>query len=36
MNIFLGTKNTVFRDLHALDPASMCWYQGPEGKLIIL
>jgi len=21
----------VFRDLHALDPVTMTWYQGPEG-----
>lgn len=24
-------KNTVFRDLHALDPVKMTWYQGPDG-----
>ena len=22
----------VYRDLHALDPSSMTWYQGPEGS----
>lgn len=27
-----GSKNVVFRDLHALDPASMTWFQGPEGS----
>jgi len=26
-----GAKSTVFRDLHALDPVTMTWYQGPEG-----
>lgn len=26
-----GYKSTVYRDLHALDPVSMTWYQGPEG-----
>ena len=25
-----GSK-TTFRDLHALDPVTMTWYQGPEG-----
>lgn len=25
-----GSK-TVFRDLHALDPLTMTWFQGPEG-----
>jgi Rab9 effector protein with kelch motifs len=24
-------KNKVFRDLHALDPVTMTWFQGPEG-----
>jgi len=27
-----GEKQAVFRDLHALDPATMTWYQGPEGS----
>eukprot|EP00828_Plagiopyla_frontata_P027571 TRINITY_DN3579_c0_g1_i1.p2 TRINITY_DN3579_c0_g1~~TRINITY_DN3579_c0_g1_i1.p2 ORF type:complete len:112 (-),score=21.64 TRINITY_DN3579_c0_g1_i1:27-362(-) len=27
-----GQNLTVFRDLHALDPVTMCWYQGPEGS----
>ena len=26
-----GPKNAVYRDLHALDPITMTWYQGPEG-----
>jgi Rab9 effector protein with kelch motifs len=26
-----GSKGHVFRDLHALDPVTMTWYQGPEG-----
>lgn len=26
-----GPKSTVYRDLHALDPITMTWYQGPEG-----
>jgi hypothetical protein len=26
-----GEKEKVFRDLHALDPATLTWYQGPEG-----
>lgn len=26
-----GDKSKVFRDLHALDPVSMTWLQGPEG-----
>ena len=26
-----GQKGQAFRDLHALDPVSMTWYQGPEG-----
>jgi N-acetylneuraminic acid mutarotase len=26
-----GGKIDVFRDLHALDPVSMTWFQGPEG-----
>lgn len=26
-----GEKGTAFRDLHALDPVTMTWYQGPEG-----
>jgi len=31
--IIFGGKgsNTVFRDLHALDPLTMTWFQGPEG-----
>ena len=24
-------KYYVFKDLHALDPVTMTWYQGPEG-----
>ena len=27
-----GENNVVFRDLHALDPVTMTWYQGPEGS----
>ncbi len=27
-----GEKGKVFRDLHALDPVTMTWYQGPEGS----
>jgi len=27
-----GEKGMVFRDLHALDPSTMTWYQGPEGS----
>lgn len=26
-----GGKNKALRDLHALDPVTMTWYQGPEG-----
>ncbi|TNV78497.1 hypothetical protein FGO68_gene5245 [Halteria grandinella] len=26
-----GNKGEAFRDLHALDPVTMTWYQGPEG-----
>ena len=26
-----GAKGVVHRDLHALDPVTMTWYQGPEG-----
>lgn len=26
-----GPKGVVYRDLHALDPVTMTWYQGPEG-----
>lgn len=26
-----GPKGAVYRDLHALDPVTMTWYQGPEG-----
>ena len=26
-----GQKGNIFRDLHALDPVTMTWYQGPEG-----
>lgn len=26
-----GDKGNVYRDLHALDPVTMTWYQGPEG-----
>ena len=26
-----GAKGIVYRDLHALDPVTMTWYQGPEG-----
>ena len=26
-----GGKNTAFKDLHALDPVTMTWYQGPGG-----
>jgi len=26
-----GPKGVVNRDLHALDPVTMTWYQGPEG-----
>jgi len=31
--IIFGGKGqkTIFRDLHALDPVTMTWYQGPEG-----
>jgi host cell factor len=31
--ILFGGKGpkTVYRDLHALDPVTMTWYQGPEG-----
>ena len=31
--IIFGGKGakSVFRDLHALDPVTMTWYQGPEG-----
>jgi Rab9 effector protein with kelch motifs len=25
-----GEKNQCFRDLHALDPVTMTWYQGPQ------
>lgn len=25
-------EKTVFRDLHALDPQTLTWYQGPEGS----
>lgn len=27
-----GENNVAFRDLHALDPVTMTWYQGPEGS----
>lgn len=27
-----GPKNECFRDLHALDPNTMTWYQGPDGS----
>ncbi|KRW98198.1 hypothetical protein PPERSA_03400 [Pseudocohnilembus persalinus] len=27
-----GEKGKIFRDLHALDPVTMTWYQGPEGS----
>lgn len=27
-----GEKGMVYRDLHALDPSTMTWYQGPEGS----
>lgn len=26
-----GGKNKAFKDLHALDPVTMTWYQGPGG-----
>ena len=26
-----GAKGKIFRDLHALDPVTMTWLQGPEG-----
>eukprot|EP00358_Blepharisma_japonicum_P002100 CAMPEP_0202949878 /NCGR_PEP_ID=MMETSP1395-20130829/16708_1 /ASSEMBLY_ACC=CAM_ASM_000871 /TAXON_ID=5961 /ORGANISM="Blepharisma japonicum, Strain Stock R1072" /LENGTH=177 /DNA_ID=CAMNT_0049653297 /DNA_START=68 /DNA_END=601 /DNA_ORIENTATION=+ len=26
-----GANSAHFRDLHALDPVTMTWYQGPEG-----
>jgi len=26
-----GDKGVAFRDLHALDPMTMTWYQGPQG-----
>jgi len=26
-----GPKGAVYRDLHALDPVTMTWFQGPEG-----
>jgi N-acetylneuraminic acid mutarotase len=25
-----GEKNQCYRDLHALDPVTMTWYQGPD------
>lgn len=27
-----GENSIIFRDLHALDPVTMTWYQGPEGS----
>ena len=32
--IIFGGKGEkcVFRDLHALDPLTLTWYQGPEGS----
>jgi host cell factor len=27
-----GEKTAIYRDLHALDPVTMTWYQGPEGS----
>lgn len=27
-----GDKGKVFKDIHALDPQSMEWFEGPEGS----